>query len=53
MKKTIAILLILTMLLLTGCEQAWEDEAEGSEPEMHIVLMPEPGGGIHPVPMWY
>ena len=55
MKRLIAILLLLTMPMLSGCEEAWEDTGQDSENqhELHFMYIPEPNGGIGMIPIYY
>ena len=55
MKRLIVILLLLTMLMLSGCEEAWEDTGQDSEnqPELHFMYIPKPNGGVGMYPIYY
>lgn len=55
MKKLIVVALLLTMLLLSGCEEAWEDTGQDSEnqSELHFMYILKPNGGINMIPIYY
>ena len=55
MKKLIVVALLLTMLLLSGCEEAYEEPNDNStdEPSLHFMYIPKPDGGINMIPIYY
>ena len=54
MNKIIAIILISVIMLLAGCSEAYEQESDEShEAEMHWMRLPQPGGGVTTIPIWY
>ena len=53
MKKAIAILIIISIMLgMAGCTQESGDQEE-YEPSMHIMFMPNGTGGLTPIPIFY
>ncbi len=55
MKKLIVVALLLTMLLLSGCEEAWEDTGQDSEnqSQLHFMYIPKPDGSLNMMPIYY
>lgn len=54
MNKIIAIILISAIMLLAGCSEANEQTSDEShEAEMHLFILPQPGGGVTTIPIWY
>ena len=54
MNKIIAIILISAIMLLAGCYEAYEQTSDEShEAEMHLMILPKPGGGVTTIPIWY
>ena len=54
MNKIIAIILISVIMLLAGCSEAYEQTSDEShEAEMHWMILPQPGGGVTTIPIWY
>lgn len=55
MKKLIVIVLFITMILLSGCEEAWEESNDKpeNEPSLHFMIIPKPDGGVNMMPIYY
>ena len=55
MKKLMVVVLLMTMLLLSGCEEAWEESNDNStdEPSLHFMFIPKPDGGVNMIPIYY
>lgn len=52
MKRAIAVIIIST-IILCGCENAAEEATEAADPGVHFIYIPNPNGTMQPYPVFY